>query len=219
MELPPEDFESNADLDYTARYSPVLLSKVLSFNHNPITSKLAGVGYSLPLLASSGYSTATLRRIILLVIVGLLVLLLSGSVAYGWGWKTWEEVVAENPSNPPQIKHDYYYTTDDKDYEWTWTDTGLELALVGLAVADRQQTLEFTQNHDKYPTWTESNPFLGRHPSRDKLNAAIVLGLGAHYLIARELPRPFRTIWQAVFIGIEIDAVSCNYMGGVRVSF
>lgn len=101
--------------------------------------------------------------------------------------------------------------------EWTRTDTAFELGLVALSLTDYGQTSWFLSNR---PHAYETNPLLGRHPSRGKVAAIGVLGVTTHYLVASALPQPYRRIWQIVGIGVEVDAVQSNARTfGFHVSF
>ena len=74
----------------------------------------------------------------------------------------------------------------------------------------------------------ENNPILGRHPSLDKVNTLVPLGIIGHAVIAAALPKHYtifgfdvhpRLIWQGVWIGIEIDAVASNFKTGIKYEF
>ena len=39
------------------------------------------------------------------------------------------------------------------------------------------------------------------------------------FAIAALLPRPWRTIWQATVVGMEIGVVSRNYFAGIKLGF
>ncbi len=91
--------------------------------------------------------------------------------------------------------------------EWTRTDSAFELGLVALSVTDFGQTSWFLSNR---PYSYETNPLLGRHPSRSKVATFGVVGLGSHFLVALALPQPYRRLWQLVAIGVETDAVTSN---------
>ena len=86
-------------------------------------------------------------------------------------------------------------------------EAAAQAAFLGLGGVDWGQTIRFTQDPALNKRWGESNPFLGRNPSRAKVNALIPLALAGHTLAAWALPRPYRNILQAVGIGMEADAV------------
>lgn len=90
-----------------------------------------------------------------------------------------------------------------------------QAAFLGLGATDWGQTIRFTQDpayREAHPRAFESNPVLGKHPSRSKVNLLVPLGLAAHTLGAWALPRPYRNILQAVGIGLEGEAVLHNDM-------
>jgi hypothetical protein len=105
-------------------------------------------------------------------------------------------------------------------HEWTVSDTLVEALFATLVYVDWKQTIEFTQNPDKYPNCFETNPLLGKHPSRSEINAVIGGSLLAHALIARSLSQPYRGWWQFLWIGIEADVIHTNrVVVGVSTSF
>ena len=110
------------------------------------------------------------------------------------------------------------YRTDRR--AWTGNDTLFEAAFGVLVYLDWRQTIEFTQNPEKYPDCRETNVFLGPHPTRRRINAVVAASLIGHALIAYELPQPYRAWWQFIWIGIEADVVHTNYVvTGVAIKF
>jgi hypothetical protein len=100
---------------------------------------------------------------------------------------------------------------------WTRIDTALELGLVGLSVTDFAQTSWFLSHR---PLAYETNPLLGRHPSRARIATFGAVALSSHAIVARLLPQPYRRLWQLAAIGMEVDAVTSNAMTfGVHLSF
>ena len=92
------------------------------------------------------------------------------------------------------------------DYcQWDAFDYGLQgtfLALTAIDWATTQRAIN--QNR---PGWQEANSILGPHPSQGKL-AAYNLGVMAGYTaIAALLPKPWRTVWQGLWIGIGVDTM------------
>ena len=99
--------------------------------------------------------------------------------------------------------------------EWTRSDTYREATYLTLLAIDWSQTRNFLRD----PHYYELNPILGKHPSQDKVDAAVILtGLG-HYLIARILPTEYRKAFQYVAIGVELGAVTHNYSIGVEIKY
>ncbi len=104
--------------------------------------------------------------------------------------------------------------------EWKISDTLVETFFATLVYVDWKQTIEFTQNPHKYPDCYETNPLLGKHPSRSKINTVIGGSLLAHIVIARSLSQPYRGWWQFLWIGIEADVIHTNrVVVGVSTSF
>lgn len=99
--------------------------------------------------------------------------------------------------------------------KWTTLDTSLEVTFVVLTIMDWRQTRDI-QNH---PVLYETNRVLGRHPSARRINTYIPLSIIAHAAIAAALPKPYRTIWQSIWIGIELNAVNNNASLGLSIHF
>lgn len=108
------------------------------------------------------------------------------------------------------------------DHSWSTTDVMLQTSLAAIIVVDWSQTIAFTQQvqprYDPYArTYNESNPVLGVTPSRARVNTLIPAALLAHTAVAAVLPHgPWRTVWQASWIGVELHAVGLNWAAGVR---
>ena len=100
--------------------------------------------------------------------------------------------------------------------EWTSADTAREAVYLGLHVADWGQTLSVPGNCDRY---TETNPILGKCPSRGDVNRYFAITGAAHAAVAYLLPRPYREAWQYVWIGFEAHQVATNWQAGVRFNF
>jgi hypothetical protein len=100
-------------------------------------------------------------------------------------------------------------------HEWTHRDTALQLSYTALHIADWGQTLDI-ENH---PDQAESNPILGRHPTRGEINTYFATTLALHWLVARVLPQKWRNTFQLGTIALEFDVVSDNRSAGIRVNF
>lgn len=102
---------------------------------------------------------------------------------------------------------------------WTKTDLALQGILTGLQITDWAQTRWFIK-HPEYlgPNrhTDESNPFLGPNPSVGKVNNFIAASIIGHAVISHYLPSDYRTIWQGLWIVLEVDAVNHNRMAGVK---
>lgn len=103
--------------------------------------------------------------------------------------------------------------------KWTGADTAIQTAFIALTFIDWKQTREFTGNPHKYPDMYETNPILGPHPSARKVNTIMATSIAAHTAIAFILPKPSRTIWQSIWIAIEVHCVYSNYQTGISIRF
>ncbi len=103
---------------------------------------------------------------------------------------------------------------------WTPRDTAFEVLFAALVYVDWKQTIEFTQNRDKYPNCYETNPLIGHHPTRKRINAVVAGSLLVHAFTAYQLPQPYRGWWQWVWIGVEADVIHTNRVViGVTTTF
>jgi hypothetical protein len=109
--------------------------------------------------------------------------------------------------------------------EWTNTDTAWEATFLLFLAADWGQTLYIAGHGEEH---VESNKILGAHPSRARVNTAMLLAGAGHIAVSRWLPSEAeifgisinpRRIWQFVWIGIEANAVRTNYRAGVKFDF
>ena len=103
----------------------------------------------------------------------------------------------------------------DNPHAWTGIDTALQLTFTGLAVMDWRQTRDI-HNH---PDVCESNRTLGPYPDARKINTHFTVMIVGHAAVSYLLPKPWRTIWQAVWIGSEYETVKWNRMMGLKIAF
>ena len=117
--------------------------------------------------------------------------------------------------------------------EWTKTDTALQATYTVLHVIDWGQTASCANGGwHKFETSTDSrgttitqhqrsemNPILGKHPTPSVVHIYFASTLIANTIISYVLPKPYRTIWQGLGIGVEVWAVGNNYNVGVRGFF
>lgn len=99
---------------------------------------------------------------------------------------------------------------------WTKKHTAYQILFTAITVIDWGQTLHISKRPDRY---RETNEILGSHPSRNKVNTLIPLGIVTHTTISFLLPPTYREIWQLIWIGIEIQAVQSNFSIGVKIDF
>ena len=100
--------------------------------------------------------------------------------------------------------------------DWTRENTVLEASFQGLTLIDWGQTLNVVSN----PNLAEANPILGPHPSRERINTLIPLGMAAHAALSCLLPAgPWREAWQVISAALEFSAVGNNATLGVSIRF
>jgi hypothetical protein len=86
-----------------------------------------------------------------------------------------------------------------------------QLAYTMATMIDWKQTLNIVKDDRYY----EINPILGKHPSRERVNTLIPLGIAAHWLIAWWLPKEYRATWQGGWLLVETTAIVHNYSVGL----
>ena len=109
--------------------------------------------------------------------------------------------------------------------KWTKQDIVLEVTWELLQFIDYGQTLTAASNPLRY---SESNPILGRHPSRDSVHLYMLSAAILHPIITHYLPRkvkvlgfdfPLRTVFQSVSIGVSGACVVNNFNVGINIGF
>lgn len=91
-----------------------------------------------------------------------------------------------------------------------------ELAYLLLHGLDWGQTRDIASKPNRF---TETNAFLGEHPSDSDVNRYFALtGLG-HYALSRMLPSDWARVFQNVTAGLENGVTNRNAMLGVQVKF
>lgn len=99
--------------------------------------------------------------------------------------------------------------------EWTRRDTALQLAYTGVVVLDTIQTADIQNYPDIQETGWLARKALGRNPdTSDTILYFSTLAI-SHWVIARALPREWRTYWQGAGIAIHLDAVISNCEHGL----
>ena len=98
---------------------------------------------------------------------------------------------------------------------WTTADNAREAVYLALVAVDWGQTLDLRHRADLQ----ESNPVLGLHPSRSRVNSYFLANALLHPVIAHYLPGPWRAAFQYVSLGVEVGAVSNNARLGIRITF
>ena len=101
--------------------------------------------------------------------------------------------------------------------KWTWEDTALQTVYSGLVAADYAQTLHITRDPVHYYE-AEADRFIGKYPSKRKVNAYFSAMLLGHTAISYLLPKPYRTIWQGAYISYEYNTIQENRSIGLGIS-
>jgi hypothetical protein len=99
--------------------------------------------------------------------------------------------------------------------DWSSGDTNRQLAFTALQLVDWAQTREIVRNPDYY----ETNPILGKYPSKTEVDVYFAAATLGHYLVSRALPPDYRKVWQYVWIGVQVGYVTHNYQIGLRIRF
>ncbi len=96
-----------------------------------------------------------------------------------------------------------------------------EVVFLAALAADRQQTLQLKGFCDGRSGCTvhETNPLLGREPSRSRVNNYFLGAALAHAVVLYSLSSAYRSAWIASGIAVEVAVVGRNKRLGLRVSF
>ncbi len=106
---------------------------------------------------------------------------------------------------------------DEDTRHWTAGDTAFQAVfLVELAI-DRGQTASINDHHLEEIGWARS--FIGPHPSAGQINRYFATCAIVHTAIAYILPKPYRTIWQSFWVGVETNTIKSNVNVGISVRF
>jgi len=90
-----------------------------------------------------------------------------------------------------------------------------ELTWQVLNLGDMMQTIEIAEHPDK---WYETNPTLGRNPSKGEVISYFALRGILHYEITKRMDH-FRWAWLGATIVPVINILHNNYEIGIRLSF
>ena len=117
---------------------------------------------------------------------------------------------------PLSVAHSKPWYRHSEANRWTGEDTVRELVSVELRLFDLWQTRYIA----RHPTeFFETNPYLGKHPSIEEVNRFFLITTVTHGLISYALPRKWRTGWQYITIGVQINTVQKNKAIGVRFEY
>ena len=99
--------------------------------------------------------------------------------------------------------------------DWTRQDTYYQAGYTMLLFADYLQTMEIIEDGSLY----ETNPILGRYPSKQETSAYFASCAITAAVAAFLLP-PKQRRWLYIFlIGIESNTIYHNYQIGIRINF
>lgn len=101
--------------------------------------------------------------------------------------------------------------------KWTWEDTALQTIYSGLLISDWSQTLHISRNPVHYYE-KKSDQFIGKYPSKRDVNVHFTTMLLGHAAVSYLLPKPYRTIWQSVYIIYEYDIIQDNRNIGLGIN-
>jgi len=108
--------------------------------------------------------------------------------------------------------------------KWTKEDTVRQIAFTVVEGMDWLQTKEIARN----PKYYETNWYLGKYPSQNKVDKYFAICTLGHALVSYLLPVKTevygfkvypRQAWQYFWIGLEAGCVSHNLNIGIRISF
>jgi hypothetical protein len=100
---------------------------------------------------------------------------------------------------------------------WTEEQRKWYAASTVLTIADWATTRDMTRRY--HEGYHETNPILGRYPSRQRVDQHFLTVLIAHYLIADNLSSRNRTVYLQVFTVGQAAVVSNNLNIGLRIRF
>jgi len=102
--------------------------------------------------------------------------------------------------------------------EWSSDDSIRQAVATSTIIIDWGQTLDISSKCENTSIY-ETNPILGRCPSRGEVNKYFAASVGVNYLISRALPKKYRKGWQYMTIVYQAGFISNNYNLGIKVKF
>lgn len=100
----------------------------------------------------------------------------------------------------------------------TWTKR--QMVLQGMTsfsyIIDWGQTLDIVANPDEY---YETNPILGKHPSKNDVHLYFTSLIASHLLITHLLPTKYREPWLSGTLMVSVGYINNNYSLGLRINF
>lgn len=99
---------------------------------------------------------------------------------------------------------------------WSADDKQRLAIYMTLLTIDYGQTRYIAAHPDEF---YETNPLLGRHPTKDEVDRYFVASALVHTAVAHFLPADNRQLFQRFFIGYQAAFVGHNYSIGIKVDF
>ena len=115
----------------------------------------------------------------------------------------------------PCFANPFQFLWQDESDKWNMQDSVLEGSYGLLYLIDGI----YTVHNLKKDNIKELNIFSGEHPSTRKIFVYTSIFFIGHTGIAYMLPSKFRTIWQSIFIGVELTAIYRNFMVCTKYKF
>lgn len=100
--------------------------------------------------------------------------------------------------------------------DWTTTEKVLFTASQLTLIADYKTTTNLLYSSKAY---YETNPFLGRNPSKQRVNLWFAGALVGNYFLSDYLVHEYRTTWLSALIVTELLYSSNNIKIGGKISF
>ena len=107
----------------------------------------------------------------------------------------------------------------EDNVKWTAGDTALQTLYLATLEVDRAQTTYYGSRPQQFTESGWARNFIGEHPTSGQANRYFAACAIGHTVIAAMLPKPYRTVWQSFFIGIEASAISSNVNAGISIRF
>lgn len=111
--------------------------------------------------------------------------------------------------------------------EWTGTDTAWEVAYLAAHAVDWGQSRDLARRNANAmeggrqirPLYNESNPILGRRPSRETVDVYFLSSALVHVGVARVLPSGLRRAFQCSTFGVQVLVAHRNAQMNLSVRF
>ncbi len=98
--------------------------------------------------------------------------------------------------------------------QWNRTDTAAQVALTASLAADYTQTRAALDDG-----WEETNPIMGSDGKRLPPEIYFPVCALASFAVARELPRPWRSLFQVGVLALQVDSIRHNWSAGYAVTW